>query len=364
MDFVDKAPLSLDRDRVTCLLLINTHLMKKCSNMYTNVICNQSLMQQMSNENRANITQSYANYIKRLQCNLTTLNYIYEKYHGSQQQQQQASRSTFPVVLSAPPDMPELFPLYAKLQELYAEALQYLRMKMDEMRKQQMFQQQKQQQMQPQQSGGGGMSQFQQPPLPSQQQQQQQQQQPNSMHLQQQQVPTQSQLNMQQQSQPMRQPQMQPYQQQQQQHAQPRLHPQMQQQQQPPQPPTQQPQQQQQQPPLSATNSQFQQPFDDMLLADTFTNPSSRAPSGMSMNTTGVGVDFTNQNFSNGGVMMGNGINNSALNSGLNSGGNSFQMSTLSPQQILQQANEAKSNTSDNNNGNTPHLDSNEFGIF
>ncbi|CCG21215.1 hypothetical protein CORT_0A08300 [Candida orthopsilosis Co 90-125] len=332
MDFVDRAPLSLDRDRVTCLLLINTHLMKKCSNMYTNVICNQSLMQQMSNENRANITQSYANYIKRLQCNLTTLNYIYEKYHG--QSQQQGSKSTFPVVLSAPPDMPELFPLYAKLQELYAEALQFLRMKMEEMRKQQMFQQQ---------SGAGGVSgamgQFQQPPLPPQQQQQQQQQQPNA-------VPQQSQLNIQQQGQPLRQQSLQQ---------------QIKQQQQP------QPQsRQQQQPPLSASNNQFQQPFDDMLLADTFTN--SQAPSGMNTNTNvnmnmgmgmgtnmnpnttnttnNMGVDFANHNFSNDG--------------GLSNGSN-FQISTLSPQQILQQANEAKSN---NSGSNTPHLNSNEFGIF
>lgn len=116
MDYVDRAPLSLDRDRVTCLLLINTHLMKKCSNMYTNIICNQSLMQQMSNENRVSITQSYANYIKRLQCNLTTLNYIYEKYHGSsqpqqqQQQQQQASKSTFPWCCLHLPTCPSCFP--------------------------------------------------------------------------------------------------------------------------------------------------------------------------------------------------------------------------------------------------------------
>lgn len=336
MDFADRAPLSLDRDRVTCLLLINTHLMKKCSNMYTNVICNQSLMQQMSNENRANITQSYANYIKRLQCNLTTLNYIYEKYHG--QLQQQGSKSTFPVVLSAPPDMPELFPLYAKLQELYAEALQFLRMKMEEMRKQQMFQQQ---------SGAGGvlgaMGQFQQPPLPPQQQQQQQ---PNAVPQQQQRVPTQLQLNIQQQGQPLRQQ---------------LLQQQIQQQQQP------QPQSQpQQQPSLSASNNQFQQPFDDMLLADTFTN--SRAPLGMNTNTNvnmnmgmgmgtnmnpnttnttnNMGVDFANHNFSNDG--------------GLSNGSN-FQISTLSPQQILQQANEAKSN---NSGLNTPHLNLNEFGIF
>lgn len=133
-----------------------------------------------------------------------------------------------------------------------------------------------------------------------------------------------------------------------------------------------------------------------MLLADTFTNPSSRTPLGigmnpnmnmnmnpnmnlnMNMNTMGMGlnasainmgVDFTtNENFNSGGI--GNGLSNGlASGAGIGGGsggvgGNSFsQISTLSPQQILQQANEAKSNNQSDNNS-TPQLNLNEFGIF
>ncbi|CAI5757305.1 unnamed protein product [Candida verbasci] len=149
MDFVDRAPLSLDKDRVTCLLLINTYLMKKCFNMYTNIITNQQFMQQMSQEQRQGITYSYGNCIKRLQCNLATLNYIHEKYN-SPNNQQQLQKQSFPVMLSAPQDMPELQHLYSKLQELYADAVQYLKHRIEEMRKQQMLNQNQQMMSQPQ----------------------------------------------------------------------------------------------------------------------------------------------------------------------------------------------------------------------
>ena len=39
---------------------------------------NQQLMQQMTPENRAMLSNVYNNYIRRLQCNLATLNYLYE----------------------------------------------------------------------------------------------------------------------------------------------------------------------------------------------------------------------------------------------------------------------------------------------
>ena len=82
-----------------------------------------------------------------------------------------------------------------------------------------------------------------------------------------------------------------------------------------------------------------------------------------------MGVDFTtNENFNSGGI--GNGLSNGlASGAGIGGGsggvgGNSFsQISTLSPQQILQQANEAKSNNQSDNNS-TPQLNLNEFGIF
>lgn len=150
MDFSDRAPLSLDRDRVTCLLLINTHLIKKCCNIYNTMLNNQQLMQQMTPENRAMLSNVYNNYIRRLQCNLATLNYLYEKYHSTQHLPV-AAKASFPMILSAPPDMPELNQLYSKLQELYPEAVQYFKIKFEESRKQQAFLAPQQNQPPPQQ---------------------------------------------------------------------------------------------------------------------------------------------------------------------------------------------------------------------
>ncbi|RCK61039.1 hypothetical protein Cantr_08104 [Candida viswanathii] len=296
MDFTDRAPLSLDRDRVTCILLINTHLIKKCCNIHNTMLNNPQFMQQIAPENRVMLTNTYNHYIRRLQCNLATLNYIYEKYH-SPQPLQLSTKAIFPIILSAPQDMPELNQLYAKLQELYPEGVQYFKMKFEESRKQQAFQQQQQQLQQQQQQQQQSMH------APQQQQQQPQQvppPHPPQQVLQQQQQQQQHQLS------PQTIPQMIP-QQQQAPPSQPeqQVPPQQQapQQQQVPQPPSMQQQQQQQQ----------QQPFDDILLTDGFNPSNDSMPSSTGPN------DF-NPNYNNNGM-------------------NSFQMSTLSPQQILQQAN-------------------------
>ena len=295
MDFADRAPLSLDRDRVTCILLINTHLIKKCCNIHNTMLNNPQFMQQISPENRAMLTNTYNHYIRRLQCNLATLNYIYEKYH-SPQPLQQSSKAIFPIILSAPQDMPELNQLYSKLQELYPEGVQYFKMKFEESRKQQAFQQQlqlqqqqHQQHQQQQQSMHAPQQQSQQVPPPPQQVLQQQQQ------SQQQSPQTQSQTQSQAPPPP-------PQQQQQQQH---------------------QPQQQQQAPPQSIPPTQLQPPpqsFDDILLTDGF-NPSNDSMPNSS------GPNEFNSNYNNNGM-------------------NSFQMSTLSPQQILQQANSSEPTSS------------------
>lgn len=318
MDFADRAPLSLDRDRVTCILLINTHLIKKCCNIHNTMLNNPQFMQQISPENRAMLTNTYNHYIRRLQCNLATLNYIYEKYH-SPQPLQQSSKAIFPIILSAPQDMPELNQLYSKLQELYPEGVQYFKMKFEESRKQQAFQQQLQLQ---------------------QQQHQQHQQQQQSMHAPQQQSqqvppPPQQVLQQQQQSQqqsPQTIPQMMPQQlapQSQQQQVPPPQTQSQTQSQAPPPPPQQQqqqqhqPQQQQQAPPQSIPPTQLQPPpqsFDDILLTDGF-NPSNDSMPNSS------GPNEFNSNYNNNGM-------------------NSFQMSTLSPQQILQQANSSEPTSS------------------
>ncbi|ABN67322.2 predicted protein [Scheffersomyces stipitis CBS 6054] len=187
--------LALDRERVTCLLLINTQLMKKAINIYHNILCNQQTLQQMPQQTRQSAIDSYQNCTRRLHCNLTVLNYIHEKYHADPSQvSQQQNKASFPIILSAPQDTPELIQLYTKLQELYPEALQYLKMKLQQMRKSQ-FQNQPNQNQQPQQSRPSSFSQQQLPQRGQQmpqrqlsqqqinnlQQQQQQQQQQNPM---------------------------------------------------------------------------------------------------------------------------------------------------------------------------------------
>ena len=308
MDFSDRAPLSLDRDRVTCLLLINTHLIKKCCNIYNTMLNNQQLMQQRTPEHRAMLSNVYNNYIRRLQCNLATLNYLYEKYHSTQHLPV-AAKASFPMILSAPPDMPELNQLYSKLQELYPEAVQYFKIKFEESRKQQAFPAPQQNQPPPQQHSLHQQL----PPQPQPQsqpslQQQQGLQLPSNVPSQPVQQQSFRQLSTGSESGPQIIPQRAP--------------PPPQQQQPPPIPPQQQLQQQfqqqLQQQQLPQQPQQLQQPqqpqqsqsFDDLLLTDGF-NPSSDSLGG-----TGPG-DF-NPNYNNG----------------------SFQLSTLSPQQILQQANE------------------------
>lgn len=131
----NKSPLVLDRERVTCLLLINAHLMKKSVNIYSNILTNQQSMQQISPQNKQLIVELYQNCTRRLHCNLAVLSYIHEKYHNEPNLSLQ-NRAQFPIIMSAPQDMPELNQLYAKLQELYPEALQFLKMKIQQMRQQ------------------------------------------------------------------------------------------------------------------------------------------------------------------------------------------------------------------------------------
>lgn len=124
----------LDRDRVTCLLLINTQLMKKAINLYHNVLINPQTLTRLLPQDKKNVIEQYQNYTRRLHCNLQVLSFIHEKYHmdPASNQNQPSNKISFPFVLSPPPDMPELTQLYNKLQELYPEAIQFLKMKMQQ----------------------------------------------------------------------------------------------------------------------------------------------------------------------------------------------------------------------------------------
>lgn len=137
-----KSPLELDRDRVTCLLLINSQLMKKAISLYTRFLSKQQTLAQLSPQTKQTVMESFQNCTRRIHCNLTVLSYIHEKYHTDPSLQQVSNnKNSFPVIMAPPQDMPELNHLYSKLQELYPEALQYLKAKLQQMRKQQQPQQ-------------------------------------------------------------------------------------------------------------------------------------------------------------------------------------------------------------------------------
>ncbi|MCH0629622.1 hypothetical protein JNB11_06575 [Kocuria palustris] len=138
-----KLEVEVDRERATLLLVINTHLIKKALSVYNGVFLNQKALSQMQTHERQQLMDLYQHYTRRIHCNLGVLLYIHEKYQGDPTN----SKMKFPIILNAPPDMAELSPLYNKLQELYPEAVQYLKMKINQMKQQQ---QQQQQQQQPQ----------------------------------------------------------------------------------------------------------------------------------------------------------------------------------------------------------------------
>lgn len=128
-----------DRDRVTVLLLINSLLIKKAYNIYVTILSNQQTIQRMLHQSRQNILDQYNNLNRRLQCNLSVLSYINDLYHNKAAAQQ-PNRLQFPVILTAPVEMPELKLLYKRLHDLYPEAIQFLKMKIQQMKQQQLQQ--------------------------------------------------------------------------------------------------------------------------------------------------------------------------------------------------------------------------------
>lgn len=133
------APLlvSIDRERVTCLLVINTQLIRKTIEIY-NQVKNSQTFQQIPPATQKGLMETYQNCTRRIHCNLLVLTYIHEKYHGNPQQPVQSQqKATFPIIMSAPQEMPELNQFYTKLQDLYPEAVQFLKMKIQQMRQKQ-----------------------------------------------------------------------------------------------------------------------------------------------------------------------------------------------------------------------------------
>ncbi|RKP31770.1 hypothetical protein METBISCDRAFT_22045 [Metschnikowia bicuspidata] len=133
---VDRRKLNLDRERVSVLLSINVHLIKKACSIYVGMLNNQQTFRLMLPQNRQSVVELFNNLNRRLQYNLSVLLYISDLYHNKAASQQ-SSRFQFPVILSTPPEMPELHQLYKRLQELYPEAIQFLKSKMQDMKQQQ-----------------------------------------------------------------------------------------------------------------------------------------------------------------------------------------------------------------------------------
>lgn len=129
----NKLPLELDRERVTCLLLINAQLIKKAYTLHNNFLGNPQALQQLPPQTRSALQDQHNNLSRRVQCNIAVLAFINDKYHNKAAAQQ-PNRPQFPIILSAPQDMPELNAYYKKLQDLYPEALHFLKMKIQQMK--------------------------------------------------------------------------------------------------------------------------------------------------------------------------------------------------------------------------------------
>lgn len=128
--------LNVDKNRVTVLLLINSILIKKAHEIFVTILSNRAAIQQLSPQSRNGVLEQYNNISRRLQCNLSVLAYL-EDSHGNKAPNQPSNRAEFPVILSPPPEMPELRLLYKRLQDLYPEAIEFLKMKIHQMKQQQ-----------------------------------------------------------------------------------------------------------------------------------------------------------------------------------------------------------------------------------
>lgn len=129
----DRRQVNIDQDRATVLLLINALLIKKAHSIYVNVLSNRQAIQLMPPQNRQAVLEQYNNINRRLQCNLSVLSYINDLYHNKAAAHQ-PNRLQFPVILSTPPEMPELRVLYKRLQDLYPEAIEFLKHKIQQMK--------------------------------------------------------------------------------------------------------------------------------------------------------------------------------------------------------------------------------------
>lgn len=136
---MSRRQIDIDKDRATVLLLINTHLIKKAYQMYVSFLSNPPALQLLAPQGRQQVLEQYLNLNRRLQCNLSVLSFINDTYHNKVAAQQ-PNRLQFPVILLAPLELPELRPLYKRLQDLYPEGLRFLKAKLQQVKEQGMHQ--------------------------------------------------------------------------------------------------------------------------------------------------------------------------------------------------------------------------------
>ena len=106
MNTEPRTGVQLERERVTCLLLINTQLMKKAINLYVNILTNQQALQLLPPQNKQSIIELYQNCTRRLHCNLAVLSTVHEKYHSTVPLLAQPNKPQFPVIMSAEGEIP------------------------------------------------------------------------------------------------------------------------------------------------------------------------------------------------------------------------------------------------------------------
>lgn len=118
--------LDIDKKRVSCLLLINTQLMKRFIAIYHKFFCNIQFFKTISSHNKQKIFELFQNCARRIHCNLMVLAYIQENYHHQQIFNKKKSKFSYPIIMTTLPDFPELNELYLKLQSLYAQEYELL----------------------------------------------------------------------------------------------------------------------------------------------------------------------------------------------------------------------------------------------
>lgn len=126
-------PMTLDKQRVSLLLNINTVLIQK------SIILQQQLSVLQNSSSAApqmipKLTELLQHHLKRLHSNLTCIGELSEKFNHNGV----SSKQIFPNILTPPPDSIELNDMYANLQQLFPDGVQILQRRESALRQEQL----------------------------------------------------------------------------------------------------------------------------------------------------------------------------------------------------------------------------------